>query len=70
MRKFKTPLQLYLCDVLVNDRHNRKLTQEKMAELLYMTVRSYGALERGKSGFSAVTMILFLALLSDRKSVV
>ena len=65
MRKFKTQLQSYLCNVLARSRHDRGITQEKMAELLYLTTRAYGSLERGKSGFSAVTVILFLALLSD-----
>ena len=67
--KIQNPSPAISCDVLASNRHNRRITQEKMAELLYMTARSHGKLERGKSGCSAVTLILFLALLSDREMV-
>lgn len=67
MRKFHAQLKPYLRTVLTQHRAEKGLTQEQMAEALYMTPRSYGSLERGKAGFSAVTLILFLAQLSDEK---
>lgn len=67
MRKFQAELKAYLHTVLLRERSEKGITQEKMADFLYLTPRSYGDLERGKSGFSAVTLILFLAQLSDEK---
>lgn len=67
MRKFKPKLQDYLQAVLAKNRSERGLTQEKMAASLYLTPRAYGDLERGTSGFSAVTLMLFLSQLTDKE---
>lgn len=40
-------------------------TQETMAEVLHLSTREYGDLERGKHGLSAYTMLLFLLTLAD-----
>ena len=45
------------------------MTQEDAAELLRMSSRAYADLERGESGFSATTLLLFLAQLSDSEIV-
>ncbi|RKJ41746.1 XRE family transcriptional regulator [Acutalibacter sp. 1XD8-33] len=67
MRKFQNLLKSYLRNVLTISRQEKNLTQERVAALLHMSTRSYCDLERGKSGFSAVTLILFLAMLSHDK---
>ncbi len=65
MRKFHTLLKAYLRPILNAYRQKAGITQEAMAERLYMSTRSYCDLEGGKSGFSAATLILFLALQPD-----
>ncbi len=45
---------------LITVRADMKLTQDEMAQLLSMSLRSYTELERGKSGCSATTLVLFL----------
>lgn len=44
-----------------------KVTQEDMAALLHITPRAYGDLERGRSNFSAITLIIFLAKLPSNE---
>ena len=53
-------LKKYFCDKLVQIRMIEGLTQAKMAKALLMDERSYIDLEHGKSGCSAVTLVLFL----------
>nr|WP_290461544.1 hypothetical protein [Acutalibacter muris] len=65
MRKFSALLRPYLQNVLNLTRHENNVTQENMAEIFYMSTRSYCDLERGKSGFSAVSLIILLADLPD-----
>ncbi|WP_322172301.1 helix-turn-helix transcriptional regulator [Acutalibacter caecimuris] len=67
MRKYQDLLKPYLQEILDTHRHQCDLTQEKMADLLHMSVRSYCDLEHGRSGFSAVSLILFLAQLPEDK---
>lgn len=43
------------------------LTQAAMSEKLHISERAYGALERGRSGLSAATLLRFLILLSDEE---
>lgn len=65
MRKFKSLLKPYLRKILYDSRKEAKISQEQMAAFLRLSPRSYGDLERGKSGFSAVTLIFFLAMLPN-----
>ena len=44
-----------------------ELTQERLAEKLCLSTRNYQKLERGIHKPSAITMILFLYLLSDQE---
>ncbi len=65
MRKFKSLLKPYLRKILYDSRKEAKISQEQMVAFLRLSPRSYGDLERGKSGFSAVTLIFFLAMLPN-----
>lgn len=67
MRKFKSLLKPYLRKILHDSRKAVGISQEQMAALLRISPRSYGDLERGKSGFSAVTLVFFRALLPDEE---
>ncbi len=60
MRKYQAELKVYLRDILLTYRQTLGLTQEQMASRLRMTPRSYSDLERGKTGFSAVSLIFLL----------
>lgn len=44
-------------------RSGQGMTQQKMAEVLRITPRAYGDLERGKYCFSAVTLLFLFYLL-------
>ncbi|MCI8397875.1 MAG: helix-turn-helix transcriptional regulator [Oscillibacter sp.] len=69
MRVYKEITQKYLSPRLRPWRKARDMTQEDAAELLRMSSRAYADLERGESGFSATTLLLFLAQLSDSEIV-
>lgn len=69
MRVYKEIAQKYLSPQLRPWRKARAMTQEEAAELLRMSSRAYADLERGESGFSATTLLLFLAQLSDAEIV-
>lgn len=45
---------------LVAARADMKISQSDMAQMLSMSLRSYSDLENGRSGCSAVTLVLFL----------
>ena len=45
---------------LTYTRNQKKMTQDEMAEVLMMDVRSYVELDHGKSSCSALTLCLFL----------
>ena len=53
-------LKKYFSDKLVQIRMTEGLTQATMARALLMDERSYIDLEHGKTGCSAVTLVLFL----------
>ena len=59
-KRYHTILKQFFCNKLVKIRITEGLTQEKMARALLMDERSYIDLEHGKSGCSAVTLLLFL----------
>ena len=69
MREYKDLAKDYLTIKLKPWRKKHKDTQETMSEKLRMSLRSYAHLERGKSGFSATTLLLFLDLLPDEEMV-
>lgn len=48
-------------------RTKMNLSQEKLAEKLHVNTRNYQKLERGVHKPSAITIILFLYLLSDQE---
>lgn len=64
MRKFQPELKVYLRDVLISIRQSLDLTREQMAAKLYMSPRSYCDLERGVTGFSAVSLVFLLNTVS------
>ena len=49
-------------------RLDNRLTQEKLAEALHLTARSYQKLERGVHQPSATTLALFLVQLTDQEA--
>lgn len=69
MRKLKSQSKAYLHYYVKQTRKQLGLTQEEMAARLSMSTRSYSDIERGKSGFSATTLLIFLSLLQDDKEI-
>lgn len=64
MEKYKEILKELLSELTWEIRTERKLSQDVMAEVLRITTRAYGDLERGKYCFSAIALLfLFLFLL-------
>ena len=59
-KRYHEILKRFFCNKLVQIRTQEGLTQEKMASALLMDERSYIDLEHGKTGCSAVTLVLFL----------
>ena len=58
--KSKDELKTYCSSMLKAVRTEHNLSQEAMAEILQINVRSYADLECGKSLFSTPTMLLFI----------
>lgn len=50
---------------LIYSRNELGISQEEMAERLEMAVRSYIDLDHGKTGCSAVTLVLYLIYVCD-----
>ena len=69
MRRHQAFVKKYLAGWVRAVRKNMGLKQEKMSESLRMSVRSYTDIERGKSGFSATTLLFLLSLLPDEEIV-
>ena len=65
MNPYKPFLQSTLTAYAKTYRKEKRYTQENMAELLGIDVRSYSDLEHGIYCFSAVTLIFLLLLLTD-----
>ena len=63
--------QSLLKDFLMVRVHSYRLTlqcsQERMAEKLRISPRSYIDLERGKYGFSALTLMFFLSVMEEKE---
>ncbi len=55
-------------ETLIYTRYQLKLTQDDMAEILMMDVRSYVELDHGCSGCSALTLCLFLVFVCENPS--
>lgn len=68
MKKLKFLVKSYLCGVFRSRRLEAGVTQEEMAEVLSITARSYGSLERGESSCSAETLVFFLNHLPDEEA--
>lgn len=64
MKKYKLRFQSYLAPFTKELRTRRRSTQERMAEQLRITTRSYSDLEREKSCFSGTSLIFLIILLT------
>ena len=69
MVQYKLLLRVLLRKELLDYRRGNGDTQERMAEKLHISTRSYADLEHGKYGVSTVTLLFFLNLLSDAEKV-
>ncbi|RHV86699.1 XRE family transcriptional regulator [Lachnospiraceae bacterium OF09-33XD] len=67
MSKLKLLLKTYFQSCIEAFRHKEGLTQESMAEKLFISTRSYIDLEHGKSCCSSLTLMFFLGSLSDEE---
>lgn len=65
MEQYKLSLQTYLGAFAKSLRLRSGLSQERMAELLRITARSYSDLERRQSCFSTQTFLFLLFLLPE-----
>ena len=67
MRRYERQFLVFWVGQVRGFRLDNRLTQEKLAEALYLTARSYQKLERGVHQPSATTLALFLGQLSDQE---
>nr|WP_300303395.1 hypothetical protein [uncultured Anaerostipes sp.] len=65
MDDHKYLLQDFLRNQILDYRHQNHLTQEGMAEALHVSPRSYFDQEHGRYGFSAMSLVFFILLLSE-----
>ena len=65
MRQYKQLLQHYLRDAIYAYRKDRDLSQDRMAEVLRISPRSYIDQEHLKYSFSALSLIFFLLALTE-----
>lgn len=63
----KQLLMSYLSRQVCSFRIRENYTQEIMAEKLHIATRSYFDLEHARSGFSTMSLIYFMVLLSDEE---
>lgn len=61
----KCELQTFMIQQLSKVRFQKKLTQQKFAELLLIDTRSYAAIEKGDYGCCALTFVMFLLFCCD-----
>ena len=64
-KRYEEILKTVLNRHLLRRRTELELSQEEMAHRLLMGCRTYIDLEHGKSGCSALTLVLFLIRVSD-----
>lgn len=65
MSNYKYLFQKFLRKSVRTFRSRNAISQERMAELLHVSPRSYFDQEHGKYGFSSTSLISYLLLLSD-----
>lgn len=65
MSNRKHLFQEFLRKQIFRFRSKNSLSQERMSELLHVSPRSYFDQEHGKYGFSSLSLITFLLLLSE-----
>lgn len=65
--QYKALLKKTFHDRLIKTRAKLKITQAKMAELLFVDDRSYYELEKGKSSCCALTLVFFLIYCCESK---
>ena len=67
LRRYERQFLVFWVGQVREFRLDNRLTQEKLAEALYLSARSYQKLERGVHQPSATTLALFLGQLSDQE---
>lgn len=67
MHDYKTVTKKYLAAYSDSLRSNRHLTQERMAEMLRISSRAYGDLERGKYCFSCTALLFMMNMLEHEE---
>ncbi len=67
MRRYEKQFLVFWVGQVRGFRLEKHLTQEKLAEALYLTARSYQKLEQGVHLPCATTLALFLGQLSDQE---
>lgn len=67
-QQYKTLMRRFFSREIRKYRLEWELTQEQLSERLCMAPRSYADLERGISGCSGLTVILFMVLLKDEEA--
>lgn len=67
MNSYKYMFQEYLRKWIRSFRTSRKISQEHMSEMIHVSPRSYFDQEHGKYGFSAISLISFLLLLTQEE---
>ena len=67
MRRYERQFLVFWVGQVRGFRLEKHLTQEELAEALYLSARSYQKLERGVHQPSATTLALFLGQLSDQE---
>lgn len=65
MSNYKNVFQEFLRTQMCSYRFNHSFSQEKMAEALHVSPRSYFDQEHGKYGFSSLSFAFFLLLLPE-----
>ncbi|ANU45177.1 hypothetical protein ADH76_00010 [Enterocloster clostridioformis] len=70
MNEKKLILQGYLRNQIRLYRNTHAFSQENMAEFLHVSPRSYIDQEHGKYGFSALTLIYYVFLLTDEETLI
>ena len=68
MRRYERQFLVFWVGQVRGFRLEKHLTQEKLAEALYLSARSYQKLERGVHLPCATTLALFLGQLSDQEA--
>ena len=68
MRRYERQFLVFWVGQVRGFRLDNRLTQEKLAEALHLTARSYQKLEQGVHLPSATTLALFLGQLTDQEA--